>query len=128
MTVVTRNGKAGMTRYKTIKRFGRLPGTTTAIASLVECRLTTGRTHQIRVHMSWFGHPLLGDETYNTVKRGRRQPSRPQAAAAAAATLGRQALHAYRIGFLHPTHGKQVTFESELPFDIKSLITKLESM
>ena len=128
MTIVSHNGKAALTRYKVMKRFGRVPGAMAPIASLVGCRLTTGRTHQIRVHMSWFGHPLLGDRTYNTVKRGRRQPTRPPAAVAAADTLGRQALHAYRIGFQHPTSGEKLSFESELPIDIRTVISKLELM
>jgi 23S rRNA pseudouridine1911/1915/1917 synthase len=128
MAVVGRNGKPALTRYKTMRRFGRVPGTTAPVASLLECRLATGRTHQIRVHMAWLGHPLLGDETYRTVKRGRRQPSRPPVAVAAAAALGRQALHAYRIGFRHPTSGQQLTFESDLPSDFKSLISNLEAI
>ncbi len=128
MAVVSRNGKAALTRYKIMRRFGRLPGTTAPVASLVECRLATGRTHQIRVHMAWLGHPLRGDEIYKTVRRGRRQPSRPPAAATAAQALGRQALHAYRIGFRHPTNGQDLVFESDLPHDINDLIKKLEAM
>ncbi len=128
MTVVGHGGKAALTRYKTMRRFRPVPGTTAPVASLIECRLATGRTHQIRVHMAWVGHPLLGDDTYKTVRRGRRQPPRPAAAAAAANALGRQALHAYRIGFRHPTSGKQLQFESDLPLDIKALIGNLESM
>jgi 23S rRNA pseudouridine1911/1915/1917 synthase len=128
MTVVGRNGKAALTRYKIMRRFGRLPGTTRPVASLVECRLATGRTHQIRVHMAWLGHPLLGDATYKAVARGRRQPPQPAAAAAAAQALKRQALHAYRIGFQHPTSGENLVFESGLPNDFKALISKLEGV
>ena len=128
MAVVERNGKAALTRYKIMRRFGRLPGTTSPVASLVECRLATGRTHQIRVHMAWLGHPLLGDATYKAVRRGHRQPPQPAAVAAAAQALGRQALHAYRIGFRHPTTGEDLVFESEFPNDFKEVVKKLEDM
>jgi 23S rRNA pseudouridine1911/1915/1917 synthase len=127
MTVVARGGKAALTRYKTIRRF-TVPGTSAPVASLLECRLATGRTHQIRVHMAWLGHPLLGDDTYKNVRRGRRQPPRPPAVVRAAEALGRQALHAYRIGFRHPTSGEQLQFESDLPHDIKVLIGNLEAL
>jgi 23S rRNA pseudouridine1911/1915/1917 synthase len=127
MTVVGRGGKAALTRYKTIRRF-TISGTSAPVASLIECRLATGRTHQIRVHMAWVGHPLLGDDTYNTVRRGRQQPPRPPAVVRAAETLGRQALHACRLGFQHPTSGQQVQFESDLPQDIKELIGNLERL
>lgn len=128
MTVVSRNGKSALTRYKIMRRFGRLPGTTKPVASLIECRLATGRTHQIRVHMAWIGHPLLGDATYKAVARGKRQPPQPAAAAAAAQAFGRQALHAYRIGFQHPTSGETLVFESQLPNDFNNLTRKLEDI
>jgi 23S rRNA pseudouridine1911/1915/1917 synthase len=126
MAVTARAGKTALTRYKVMRRFGRVSGTAAPVASLVECRLATGRTHQIRVHMAWSGHPLLGDRTYKAVRRGLRQPPRPPAVAAAADALGRQALHAYRIGFQHPTRSQNLVFESSFPQDIKELISNLE--
>src|SRR5208282_1062055 len=96
-------------------------------AALVECRLATGRTHQIRVHMTAMGHPLIGDATY-----GRQNQSRlaalPEKARNAAASLGRQALHAYLLGFRHPATGEYLEFRSRLPSDISKLVTSLDSI
>ncbi|HEY4134288.1 MAG TPA: RluA family pseudouridine synthase [Alphaproteobacteria bacterium] len=144
MTVVGRNGsghgKDALTRYRTLRRFSAKPaaGAKAAVvsrpfASLVECRLATGRTHQIRVHMANIGHPLLGDGTYRQVgalanRRGSHAAPRPAAAETAAKTLGRQALHAYRIGFIHPTSHEKLTFESKLPSDLSKLISTLEQI
>jgi 23S rRNA pseudouridine1911/1915/1917 synthase len=94
-------------------------------ASLVECRLLSGRTHQIRVHMAAEGHPLLGDPLYGRAgaTRAKRLPEPAQAALEA---LGRQALHARTLGFRHPVTGEALRFESEIPLDIKRLIDSLE--
>jgi 23S rRNA pseudouridine1911/1915/1917 synthase len=116
MAIVRRGGKAALTRYRVLRRFGDA-------AALIECRLATGRTHQIRVHLSTSGYPLIGDQTY----RG----ARPNAAAtlpAAVAAFPRQALHANVIGFHHPASQLPLTFESPLPSDIKELIVTLESI
>jgi 23S rRNA pseudouridine1911/1915/1917 synthase len=91
------------------------------VASLVECRLETGRTHQIRVHMARLGHPLLGDAVYGAGFRSKARHLGP-AAQARLAALGRQALHAYRLGFAHPVSGKVVRFESKLPADLAALV------
>ncbi|MGF1639866.1 MAG: RluA family pseudouridine synthase [Rhodospirillales bacterium] len=117
MAVVARGGKPAATRYRVLQTFA-------AAASLVECRPETGRTHQIRVHMAALGHPLLGDPQY---RRGRMdgQPL-PEPVRRAAAALGRQALHAYLIGFSHPESGERLRFESTLPKDIRTLIDLLE--
>jgi 23S rRNA pseudouridine1911/1915/1917 synthase len=117
MAVVSSRGKPATTRYKVMKAFG-------AKAALVECRLATGRTHQIRVHMTAKGHPLIGDPTY-----GRQSQSRLDALpekARKAAALGRQALHAYLLGFHHPASGEYLEFRSRLPNDISRLVTSLE--
>ncbi|MGA3306085.1 MAG: RluA family pseudouridine synthase [Stellaceae bacterium] len=120
MAVVSARGKAAVTRYKVLKVFG-------AKAALVECRLATGRTHQIRVHMTANGHPLIGDPTY-----GRQSQSRlaalPVTAQKAAAALGRQALHAYLLGFRHPANGEYLELRSNLPNDISNLIDSLDSI
>jgi 23S rRNA pseudouridine1911/1915/1917 synthase len=96
-------------------------------ASLLECHLKTGRTHQIRVHLAELGHPLLGDPLYGrpgtASRRGRLLPEGAQAALAA---LGRQALHAKTLGFRHPVAGDSLQFEGELPADLSALIQSLE--
>ena len=121
MAVVARNGKAATTRYRVLESYAG------GAVSLVECRLLTGRTHQIRVHMTHINHPLLGDPLY-----GRARPALlqrlPVAAQKLVATLGRQALHAKSLGFRHPTSGEMQHYENELPDDMKVLIASLESI
>lgn len=94
MAVNEKNGKTAVTHYRVLERFGRF--------TYIECRLETGRTHQIRVHMASIGHPLLGDEVYG--------PSGKQAF-----RLQGQCLHAMTLGFLHPSTGEYVEFEAPLP-------------
>ncbi len=108
MAVVTSGGKPARTHYKVE---ARLEG---AIASLIDCRLETGRTHQIRVHLAHVGHPLVGDPAY-----GRRRTGGPSALA----DFPRQALDAYRLGFTHPATGRQLRFERHVYNDIKELVT-----
>jgi 23S rRNA pseudouridine1911/1915/1917 synthase len=93
-------------------------------ASLLTCRLETGRTHQIRVHMAHIGHPVMGDPLYAT---GFRTKSARLADAARDAldALGRQALHAGRLGFTHPLSGEWIEFESDLPDDMQTLLDAL---
>jgi len=118
MAIVARGGKTALTRYRLLRPLGRA-------ASLVECRLATGRTHQIRVHMAAIGHPLLGDTTYGrkTAARlsvlGRRNHDPLQA-------FGRQGLHAYLLGFRHPRSLEPMRWEVDLPNDMKALIDFLE--
>jgi 23S rRNA pseudouridine1911/1915/1917 synthase len=87
-------------------------------AALVECRLETGRTHQVRVHMASLGHPLLGDPVYGKVKAAHRPVLE---------TLGfrRQALHAARLGFIHPVKSIALAFDSEMPDDMQELFNRL---
>jgi 23S rRNA pseudouridine1911/1915/1917 synthase len=120
MAIVTRGGKAALTRYRVLRRFG-------AAASLVECRLVTGRTHQIRVHLAAIGHPVLGDLTYGRLTAARLASLGP-VAAQAIKQLGRQALHAIRLKFSHPRTGVLVECEADLPHDIRALYGTLESM
>jgi 23S rRNA pseudouridine1911/1915/1917 synthase len=121
MAVLRHGGRPAETAYRMLRSFqnGRV--------SLVECRLKTGRTHQIRVHLAEIGHPVLGDPLYG---RGgtaaRRARLLPEGAQAALAALGRQALHAKTLGFRHPVSGDDLQFESELPTDISALISSLE--
>jgi len=106
-------GKHAVTHYRTLERLDR--------AALVECRLETGRTHQVRVHMAHIGHPLLGDPVYGP-KGGRAGPHK-----ALLAELGfrRQALHAAYLGFIHPVTREAVTFESPITDDMQQLFSHL---
>jgi 23S rRNA pseudouridine1911/1915/1917 synthase len=97
------------------------------IASLIACQLETGRTHQIRVHMAHIGHPLIGDATYGAGFKTKISKL-PEEARAAVLHLGRQALHAATLGFLHPVTGEEMIFESELPQDLVALKKALETM
>jgi Pseudouridylate synthases, 23S RNA-specific len=97
MAVVSRGGRAALTRYRVVAALG-------LGASLVECRLATGRTHQIRVHLASIGHPLLGDPVYGKETAERRARLSP-AGRAALAGFRRQALHAASLGFRHPAPG-----------------------
>nr|WP_276081479.1 RluA family pseudouridine synthase [Methylobacterium sp. GC_Met_2] len=95
-------------------------------ASLVQCRLETGRTHQIRVHMAHRGHPLLGDPVYGGGFRTKASRLSPDARAALT-ELGRQALHAALLGFSHPRTGVTLRFESPLPPELTALVTQLRA-
>jgi len=117
MAVVTRGGKPALTRYRVLRAFG-------SAASLVECRLATGRTHQIRVHMASRGHAVVGDPVYGG--GAVRSPAKHAPLRRAVADLGRQALHANLIGFYHPTRGDFLRFSSDLPLDINKLIDFLD--
>jgi len=118
MAVVDRGGKPARTRYRVERRLGD-------VGSVLECRLETGRTHQIRVHLASIGHPVMGDPVY----QGRRgTASRHVAARQAATRLGRQALHANVIGFSHPIDRRRCRFESVMPIEINQLVYFLESL
>ncbi len=108
MAVLTTNGKAAVTRARVLERYG------SPDAALVECRLETGRTHQIRVHLTFAGHPLVGDAVYGR----RRGPG-------LLAAFPRQALHAASLGFRHPLTGRAMRFESPLPADMADLVDTL---
>tara|TARA_B110000114_G_scaffold106351_1_gene111780 strand:- start:92 stop:1087 length:996 start_codon:yes stop_codon:yes gene_type:complete len=111
--VVVQNGKHAVTRVRVLQE---LSG---GAAAVVECRLETGRTHQIRVHMSYAGHALLGDQTYS--RRRKLAGEHTQQVAA----FPRQALHAGLLGFKHPLTGKTMTFTAPLPQDMQDLIMLL---
>ncbi|MDE0538864.1 MAG: RluA family pseudouridine synthase [Rhodospirillales bacterium] len=114
MSVTARGGKEAVTHYRVLRAVNRW-------ASLVECRLETGRTHQIRVHLSARGHPIIGDPLYGRAGR-RRLDGIDEGFGTAVSGLGRQALHACVLGFEHPNTGEFLRFRSGLPDDMKALL------
>ena len=112
------HGKAAVTHYKLIEDLAYL--------GLVSCRLETGRTHQIRVHMKYLGHPLFNDNTYggDQILRGTTFSKYKQFVNNCFKILPRQALHAKTLGFIHPTTGEEMLFNSELPEDFNSAVQK----
>jgi 23S rRNA pseudouridine1911/1915/1917 synthase len=121
MAVLKRGGRPAMTRYRIERSFAG------GAASLVACRLMTGRTHQIRVHLAERGHPLIGDPLYGR-RRGQRLTRLPEAGRHAVSAMARQALHARTLAFRHPITADSLAFESNLPPDIKGLIYSLEAL
>ncbi|HHI81757.1 MAG TPA: RNA pseudouridine synthase, partial [Rhizobiales bacterium] len=117
MAVVRTGGRHAVTHYSVDEVLGP--------ASLVTCTLETGRTHQIRVHMAHTGHPLVGDKVYGSgFQSSARKLS--EGGKKALEKLSRQALHACKLGFVHPKSGARMNFESALPDDIKALIQQLK--
>jgi 23S rRNA pseudouridine1911/1915/1917 synthase len=111
MTVLRTGGKAARTHYKVIEAFG-------TTAALVECRLETGRTHQVRVHLAHIGHPVIGDPVYG----------RPRNVPGLTLRISRQALHAAVLGFQHPATHKRLRFESALPEDFTGAYSALKAL
>jgi 23S rRNA pseudouridine1911/1915/1917 synthase len=103
-------GKRAVTHYRLVRPLSD--------ASLVECRLETGRTHQVRVHMSSIGHPLLGDPVYGRTRGGHRELLKRL-------SFERQALHAAELGFIHPVTGAALSFKSAVPSDMQELLSAL---
>lgn len=125
--VVREGGKEAVTHYQVCARYAADRSTAEPAASLVECRLETGRTHQIRVHMAHIGSPVIGDQTYGTGYQS-KIATLPTAAQSAIIDLGRQALHAATLGFNHPVTGEHLCFESELPAEIVRVTRSLFSL
>lgn len=115
MAVVKRGGKVAITHYRVLRTWD-------GAVSLVECRLATGRTHQIRVHMAHLGHPVVGDGLYGGAATARRLKGLPAAFARRIGSVDTQALHAYSVGFNHPRDGRKMTFESYKLCKFKDLI------
>ena len=111
-------GKHAVTHYKVLERFGYV--------TLISCKLETGRTHQIRVHMKHIGHPLFNDERYggNLILKGTTFTKYKQFIDNCFKTLPRQALHAKTLGFVHPTTGVMMRFDTEIPKDMADCIEK----
>lgn len=112
------NGKHAVTHYKVLERFGYV--------TLVECQLETGRTHQIRVHMNYIGHPLFNDDRYggDRILKGALYTKYKQFIDNCFELLPRHALHAKTLGFTHPITGKHVFLENQIPSDMAALIEK----
>ena len=111
-------GKPAVTHWKVLERFGYV--------TLIACRLETGRTHQIRVHLQHIAHPLFNDVTYggNRILKGTTFTKYKQFVQNCFSMMPRQALHAKSLGFIHPTTGKEMLFEAELPQDMHAVIEK----
>uniref|UniRef100_UPI003FEF9921 RluA family pseudouridine synthase n=1 Tax=Paraprevotella clara TaxID=454154 RepID=UPI003FEF9921 len=114
-------GKHAVTHYRVLENFNYV--------TLVECRLETGRTHQIRAHMKHIGHPLFNDERYggNEILRGTQFSKYKQFIQNCFAVCPRQALHARTLGFIHPRSGQEMYFTSELPADMTALLERWRS-
>ena len=105
MAIVQENGKPAVTHFKVLERFGDY--------TLVECRLETGRTHQIRVHMTSIGHPLVNDPKYGRCK--------------SPFGIKGQALHSRQLTLKHPATGEEMTFEAPLPEDMEKILAALRN-
>jgi 23S rRNA pseudouridine1911/1915/1917 synthase len=116
---IVQGGKSAVTAYEVIEQFDFL--------ALVKLHLRTGRTHQIRVHMASLHHPVFCDATYggDTIVAAGVEGKRKAEASNLLALMGRQALHAKQLGFVHPVTKEMMRFESELPGDMKALLTAL---
>ena len=114
---VTRCGKIATTHYRVIRPLAE------KAACLIECKLSTGRTHQIRVHMSHIGHSIIGDQTYGHNSRKIGQIDHKYRASVA--KIQRQALHSHKLSFTHPYSKEIMTFESEMPQDLQELLDEL---
>ena len=118
MAVVSKGGKIAITNYERVEVIHQF-------ASLVKCRLETGRTHQIRVHLSYKGHPIIGDPIYGSLTNNRRNFLSKEALSYLS-TFRRQALHAFSIGFIHPHHKKTLYWEQPMPKDMEELLQYLK--
>ena len=117
---ISLNGKRAVTHWTLLQTFSNL-------VSLVSCKLETGRTHQIRVHMSSIGHSLIGDKIYGGVpKTNKKQTFIEQNIISQCKTFSRQALHSKTLSFVHPISKKQMHFDIDLPNDIKKLINSIK--
>ena len=125
------HGRHAITNYKVIKGFGQQPNASVGspLISEVECRLETGRTHQIRVHLAHIGSPLLGDPLYGKQRAFKSSKSSDeQLLRETLSNFKRQALHAAELGFIHPITKEKMMFKSPLPDDMQNLLETLNSL
>ena len=111
---IVRGGRSALSIYRARERFDRF--------TLVDVELKTGRTHQIRVHLAWIKHPVVGDETYGS---GRDKTVADRTIRSQIGQLGRQFLHAEKLGFTHPKSGERLNFTSPLPHELKELLKSI---
>ena len=123
MAVTKTGGREAVTHYKVEERYGKKAET--LLASLLDCRLETGRTHQIRVHLAAMGNPVIGDRTYGAGFLT-KTATLPEPARSIAADFPRQALHAFLLGFEHPESHEEMRFQSPLPADMAKLAGALK--
>ncbi|QRM56571.1 RluA family pseudouridine synthase [Sinorhizobium sp. BG8] len=120
------DAREAITHYEVVERYGEKPDST-CLASLVECHLETGRTHQIRVHMAHIGHPLIGDPDYGLAFKTKANLL-PPAAKVVVNAFDRQALHAYMLQFEHPASNEIMHFEAPIPDDMEALLQALRAL
>ena len=119
-SILKNSGKIAITHFKVKKNFSN-------VASLIECKLFTGRTHQIRVHLSSSGNSVIGDQKYGK-KKIKLLQNVDKSIKKQLISFKRQALHAYFLGFIHPTKKNNLSFNAKLPCDINNLVTILKSI
>ncbi|HET7446772.1 MAG TPA: RluA family pseudouridine synthase [Methyloceanibacter sp.] len=124
MAVLKDRGSKAVTYWRVVATFGRRKE---KIASLLECTLETGRTHQVRVHLAAIGHPLIGDSLYGPGFKSKLRKL-PEPLRAKLATLGRQALHAAHLAFVHPETGTLLKFNSVLPPELSAIIEDFKEL
>ena len=129
MAVLPKKGRQAVTHYRVLESFGQKRGERglEPVASLLECRLQTGRTHQVRVHLAHIGHPLIGDPLYG---RGFTSKLRalPEPVQSTLSATPRQALHATTLAFVHPVSRTLLKFNSQLPDDLAAMLEALKKL
>ncbi|MCI5049387.1 MAG: RluA family pseudouridine synthase [Rickettsiales bacterium] len=130
MAVLEHGGKEARTHYETVKRFQpAINQELISLATLVSCKLETGRTHQIRVHMAHIGHSLMGDALYGSNKSLKSKiKALPDATQTVIESFQRQALHAHKITLIHPVTNESLSYSAEPPNDMKNLIKSLQNL
>ncbi|MBC8020798.1 MAG: RluA family pseudouridine synthase [Methyloceanibacter sp.] len=124
MAVLPSRGREAVTHWRMVERFGREKE---PVASLLECTLTTGRTHQVRVHLAHIGHPLIGDPLYGPGFKSKLRKL-PEPLHGKLAALSRQALHAARLSFVHPRTGTLLKFNSQLAPDLSEIVEAFKEL
>jgi 23S rRNA pseudouridine1911/1915/1917 synthase len=124
MAVLPGKGREAVTHWRVVEAFGRGKE---PIASLIECTLETGRTHQVRVHLAHIGHPLIGDPLYGQGFKSKLR-TLPEPLRGKLATLDRQALHAEHLAFAHPKSGTLLKFNSPLPADLAEIVASFKEL